>query len=111
MKRQISNSSFTSGTPVRVMVVCLATGILVCTAWLGRSGAAEPDPEPRLTAAAPGNAAKIAAYPPAVQLDSARDYQQLIAILTRTDGITVDVTGDVSWQIEDESVAKLDRTR
>ncbi len=72
--------------------------------------AAEPAP---LAATANSSSAQInlAVYPQQIQLDTARDYQNFIAVVTRDDDVTLDVTETVSWKVADEKFAKLDGTK
>lgn len=51
---------------------------------------------------------RVVAYPPEVVLDSARDFQAFIAVLMREDGVTVDVTDQVQWELENGDLAKID---
>ncbi len=53
----------------------------------------------------------MAVYPQQIQLDTARDYQNFIAVVTRDDDVTLDVTETVSWKVADEKFAKLDGTK
>lgn len=71
---------------------------------------AEPAPaadEP-LAAEAPVEPPQYAVYPPEIQLDSARDFQSFVAVLTRPDGVTVDISDQVQWTIVGDEVARLD---
>ncbi len=47
----------------------------------------------------------LALYPPQISLNHADDFQQVIAVATRADGVTLDVTQLASWQVmaEDEN--------
>ncbi len=56
-------------------------------------------------AAAPAWAASLAAFPPKVQLDNARDPQRMIVVKTRDDGVTLDVTKDAVIRIEPATLA------
>lgn len=60
-----------------------------------------------LALAAPraGADAALAAYPPEVQLDNARDPQRLIAMVTRPDGVTLDVTAEAEVAVEPPGLA------
>ncbi len=74
--------------------------------------AAEPDPAPAST---PTSASKtkfvLAVYPPTIQLDTARDYQAFVAVAKRPDDVTLDVTGDATWQLANEKFAKIEGTK
>lgn len=61
--------------------------------------------------AAKADAAKkstFAVYPPEISLDSARDFQSFVAVFTREDGVTLDITDSVQWSIAGDAVAKID---
>src|SRR5690606_10198117 len=49
----------------------------------------------------------LAIYPPDVILESQRDRQQLVVMATRSDGVTVDVTGETELSLAAEGVAQL----
>ena len=42
----------------------------------------------------------LAVYPEQVSLNHADDFQQTVAVATRADGVTLDVTSMASWQVE-----------
>ncbi len=65
--------------------------VLVATATL-RAETAEPT---------------LALYPPDIHLNGQSDLQQVIAVLIRPDGVTQDVTTQVTLTLADEAVAKL----
>jgi hypothetical protein len=48
-------------------------------------------------------------YPPAVQLDSARDTQQVIVQARMADGRTIDVTGQASVTVSDATLASIEK--
>lgn len=50
----------------------------------------------------------LAVYPESIQLDSARDFQSFVAVISRDDGITEDATERVEWEVADSSLARLD---
>ena len=75
------------------------SGILTVVAWLGCLGSG-------LRAAEP---VAIAVYPPAVQLDSARDSQQIIVQARLADGRTTDITGLAAVSLSDPKLATLER--
>lgn len=77
--------------------------------------AAEPAPAtpaaPRATPAKGASVARavnLSVYPQEISLDTSRDYQNVIAVVRRSDDITLDVTDTVSWKIANEKFAKLD---
>ncbi len=49
----------------------------------------------------------LTVYPPQVTLHTSADYQNVIAIAEREDGVTLDVTEQVTWALEDSSIATL----
>jgi hypothetical protein len=49
-------------------------------------------------------------YPPAVQLDSARDTQQVIVQARMADGRTIDVTGQASVRVSDATLAAIEKS-
>jgi hypothetical protein len=53
-------------------------------------------------------AAKLAVYPPDVQLNTSRDSQSYIALFTRPDGVTLDVTKQAKATLADAALARLD---
>jgi hypothetical protein len=61
---------------------------------------------PDAKAVAIGELASLTIYPQEVALDNADDYQNVMAVGTRPDGVTLDLTDQVSWSIE--GAAKLD---
>ncbi|QDS92789.1 hypothetical protein FF011L_15380 [Roseimaritima multifibrata] len=66
------------------------------------------EPEASVPAPAGGPAGSLAVYPTSVLLNSARDFQSFVAVLTREDGVTVDVTDQVDWKLAAEGLAKRD---
>ena len=53
----------------------------------------------------------LAIYPPDIKLNTAADYQNVIAVASRSDGITFDVTDKVQWKLENEALAKFENFR
>ncbi len=51
---------------------------------------------------------EFAVYPPEVSLDSARDFQSFVAVLTRDDGVTLDITDRVQWSLSADAIAQID---
>ena len=75
--------------------------------------ATDPAPTPAPTPApAPAPAAvaykSLAVYPPAIKISASNDLQHVIAVATRSDGITIDVSDQVQWKLENPAVAKLE---
>jgi hypothetical protein len=77
-------------------------------AWPVAQGAKVSPEDAAATAAIP-RLESLAVYPQQIALDDADDYQGVIAVATRSDGVTLDVTGEVTWTVE--GAAKLDGTR
>jgi hypothetical protein len=53
----------------------------------------------------------LAVYPPETKLNTAADFQNVIAVAVRDDGITLDVTDKVQWSIEQPGLAKFESFR
>jgi hypothetical protein len=76
--------------------------------------AQEPAATTAAPAAAPASAEapvtwqSLAVYPPAIRISAQNDTQHFIAVATRTDGITVDVSDQVQWRLENPAVARID---
>ena len=51
---------------------------------------------------------RIDVYPPDVHLNTQRDYQRVIVVASRDDGVTLDITGDAEIKLSEEGVARLD---
>ena len=54
---------------------------------------------------------QVAVYPNEVHLQGQRDFQQLVVQLTEPDGTTTDVTGQVTMESNDHSIAQLSANR
>ena len=54
---------------------------------------------------ASAGAQQLAVYPSEVTLNNAHDVERLVAVVTRPDGVTVDVTPEVTVQLSAENVA------
>ncbi|MEM9645015.1 MAG: DUF1549 and DUF1553 domain-containing protein [Planctomycetota bacterium] len=65
------------------------------------------EPEPRATARDTPARPNLEIYPDSIRLDSARDFQSFVAVVTRGDGVTQDVSDEVRWSVADSSVATL----
>jgi len=92
----------------------LFAGVMKRLGWMAFSVicfggfAAAANPEASSVGADAAKPPQFVVYPPEVSLDSARDYQSFVAVLTRDDGVTLDVTDRVEWSLEGESVAAID---
>src|SRR6056297_921085 len=87
------------------LIFALALGLSLSASAV----AAEPDA--RVTPAASTPPPELSVYPPTISLDSARDYQAVVAVVVSDDGITRDVTEDVTWKIRDEKLAGFSGNR
>lgn len=84
----------------------IATGVAAFFLGAGAVGAANPE-----ATSVPANASAtpvFAVYPPEILLDSARDFQSFVAVLTRDDGVTIDITDRVEWSLAAEPIARID---
>ena len=71
--------------------------------------ATEPAPAtPAPAVAAPVVYQSLSVYPPLIKISAQNDLQHIVAVATRADGITVDVTDQVQWKLENPAVAKLE---
>ena len=68
---------------------------------------ATPAPAPA-PAPAPTTYKSLVVYPPAIKISAKTDSQHIVAVATRADGITVDVSDQVQWKLENPAVAKLE---
>lgn len=50
---------------------------------------------------------EISLYPNAIQLNGSQDFQGVVVVATRDDGVTLDVTQQVTWSITDPELADL----
>ncbi len=53
----------------------------------------------------------LAIYPPEIKLATSADFQNVIAVARRADGVTLDVTEQVVWSVEHPALVKLDSYR
>jgi hypothetical protein len=56
--------------------------------------------------ASPSPVESLAVYPPEIQLDYQRDEQRFIVVATRADGVSLDVTDDVSVRLESDELVR-----
>ncbi len=52
--------------------------------------------------------AGLSVYPTEIKMSTSAAYQNIVAVATRTDGVTVDVTDQVEWKLAEPSLAKLE---
>lgn len=87
---------------------------LVIFAWPLHGRAEEPAAEPKAVASEPSPTrfVELVIYPPQITLSHADDFQQVIAVATQADGLTIDVTELASWRVAvehgDENAIRLD---
>src|SRR5688572_6390485 len=93
----------------------LLCGALMVSAFADAAAAAPaPSPSPSTQpAAAPSTQptqtpGPFEVYPPAVQLETSRDRQVLVAKFTRPDGVTLDVTAECQFTLSDPNLAKVE---
>ena len=60
--------------------------------------------------ATPATWQSLAIYPPAIKLSAKADSQHVIAVATRSDGITQDVTEQTEWKIANSDLAQIENT-
>ncbi len=53
----------------------------------------------------------LSIYPAQIQLTTAADQQQVVALAVRSDGVTLDVTDQVAWQIENPALVRFENLR
>ncbi|MEM8945146.1 MAG: DUF1553 domain-containing protein [Planctomycetota bacterium] len=91
---------------LRRLVLVMGIGLSM-TARCAQTIAAQTDAVP------PTQFVSLAVYPETITLDHASDFQRPIAIATRADGVTLDVTKLASWRLSDtlataEAIAFVD---
>ena len=59
---------------------------------------------------APATWRSLAIYPPVIKLSAKEDSQHVIAVATRSDGITQDVTEQTEWKIANSDLAQINNT-
>ncbi|MFN7626223.1 MAG: cell surface protein, partial [Pirellula sp.] len=67
-----------------------------------------PAPGPAPVAPAPVEWKSLTVYPPAIRISAQNDSQHFIAMATRADGITVDVSDQVQWKLENPAIGRLE---
>lgn len=53
----------------------------------------------------------LAIYPSQIQLESARDYQSFLAVISRPDGITQDATSEGAWELANPALVRIEGNR
>src|SRR5687767_7015939 len=88
-------------------------GAAICAAFTGGAivdvfAADEKPVAAAKVAAAPVAAAPFRVFPADVSLETSRDYQNLVVMVTRADGVTRDVTAEAKFSVSDPRLAKVD---
>ncbi len=84
----------------------LSFALIIGLSWSSTLVAAEPAE----SATPPSNSPIIpefAIYPPEILLDSARDTQSFSAVMTRDDGVSLDISDRVEWTLAGAAVASI----
>ena len=91
----------------------LVLALSICVVLGATAIAASPASPAAASSSAPPADAKVnlSAYPEQISLDTARDYQNFIAVVRRDDDVTIDVTETAKWSLADEKIAKFDGTK
>jgi hypothetical protein len=87
------------------LALILASSAAVAVAKTSSTPAATPE----AIAAEAAEYASVAIYPAEMTLDHADDYQGVMAVATRADGVTSDVTDKVAWAVD--GAARLEGTK
>ena len=87
----------------RTMIVGRNMAMVLWAVFAGVFGQAEAWADAALT--------RLDVYPPNVNLSSLRDHQQLVAIATRSDGVTLDVTAQAQLSLANPAFARLEGAR
>lgn len=88
-----------------IFVFFLLTAI-ACALVVHSTQAATPNAN--VTKSDPQPPVQLDVYPQSISLNSGADFQSFIAVVRREDGVTVDVTSEVRWNVDDEKLAKID---
>lgn len=86
----------------KLLVVCLAS-----SAWFVSAVAQAAAPVPRI---GDTSIVKMDVFPPDVNLNTKRDRQAFIVVMTRADGVTLDVTKEAAVSLADDKIARLDNS-
>ncbi len=73
--------------------------------------AAEPAPAAATSSAPASDPVNLSVFPGQIQLATSRDYQSVVAVVRRSDDVTLDVTDSAIWKLADERFAKLEGNR
>ncbi len=77
-----------------------------CFGWQAAEQTAAPNSAAPASGAAPETAsewASLVVYPATIKLSSKTDSQHVIAVATRKDGVTTDVTDQVAWTLDTDT--------
>lgn len=90
-------------------VIVLAIAIVVgAAAPIQASDPAKRSPHGKVAKTAAKPKIELAIFPDNILLGRGDDFQTVAAVMTRPDGVTVDVTNEVKWKIADPMLAKFD---
>jgi hypothetical protein len=93
----------------RAMLLHRLVTLAICLSLSSLLTAAEPV-ETATRPADPPLIPEFTVYPPEILLDSSRGLQSFVAVMTRDDGVTLDISDRVNWSIEGSAVAKINGT-
>ena len=94
---------------MRLTVTITAIYLSSLVGFAAEPAPATPAPTAGKSASLPASAGlTLSVFPDAIQLDTNRDFQNVIAVVRRDDDVTVDVTGQATWKLADEKFAKFD---
>jgi len=97
------------GSSVGRSIATVVAGFFMGAGFLVETGAVSAaTPEATSIPANASTPPAFAVYPPEILLDSARDFQSFVAVLTRDDGVTHDITDRVEWSLGGASIARID---
>lgn len=81
----------------------------ICMFWVAMAcGFDQPAITASPMAAEPTNWQSLSIYPPAIKLSAKSDSQHIIAVATRSDGITEDVTEQAVWNLSNPEMAQME---
>lgn len=83
------------------LMAAVVACVLVSPAW-------SASPNSSVAKSEPQSPVQLDVYPGSISLNSGADFQSFVAVLRRDDGVTVDVTDQVRWNVDDEKLAKID---
>lgn len=85
-----------------IFVLIAACSVLLLRPVLGAA------PNANVPPSKPQPPVQLDVYPNTISLNSGSDFQSVVAVVRREDGVTMDVTDQVDWTVENDKLAKLD---